>query len=78
LCASRSSALKAKGGGVKALTRHATAALLNASSSDVNAEAAFDTTAEVIAAYQAAFDSGDYELTKDAFEEADEEGCPLN
>jgi len=71
------SALKAKGGGVKALTRHATASLLNASNPDVNSTA-FPTTADVIAAFQAAFDSGDYEPTKDAFEEANEEGCPLN
>ena len=71
------SALKAKGGGVKALTRHATASLLNASSGDVNS-VAYPNPADVIAAFQAAYDSGDYELTKDAFEEANEEGCPLN
>ncbi len=71
------SALKAKGGGVKALTRHATAALLNVDSPDVNVTD-YSSTAEVIAAFQAAFDSGDYELTKDAFESANEEGCPLN
>ena len=71
------SALKAKGGGLNALSRHATAALLNAANADVNSTA-FPTEASVIAAFQAAFDSGDYELTKDAFEEANEEGCPLN
>lgn len=71
------SALKAKGGGVKALTRHATAALLNVANPDVNANA-LATEADVIAAFQTAFDSGDYEAQKDAFEELNEEGCPLN
>jgi hypothetical protein len=71
------SALKAKGGGVKALSRHATAALLNVANPDVNVND-YSSTADVIAAFQAAFDSGDYELTKDAFESANEEGCPLN
>jgi hypothetical protein len=71
------SALKAKGGGVKALTRHATGLLLNVAHPDVYV-AAYPTTASVIAAFQAAYDSGDYEPTKDAFEEANEEGCPLN
>jgi hypothetical protein len=70
-------ALRAGGGGIKALVRHATAALLNASSGDVNSTA-FPTAADVIAAFQAAFDSGDYEPAKDAFEAANEEGCPLN
>jgi hypothetical protein len=70
-------ALRAGGGGIKALVRHSTASLLNASSGDVNA-VAFTTTAEVIAAFQAAFDSGDFEPSKDAFEAANEEGCPLN
>ena len=70
-------ALRALGGGANALARHATASLLNASNPDVNAEASFDTTADVIAAFQAAFDSGDYEPTEDAFEENNEAGCPL-
>ena len=68
-------ALKLKGGGLNALVRHATAALLNASHPDVNSTF---TTAEVIAAVQAAVNGGDIEATKDAFEEANEEGCPLN
>ena len=71
------SALRAKGGGAKALARHATAALLNVANPDVHVTA-YSSTAEVIAAFQAAFDSGDYEPTKNAFEEANEEGCPLN
>lgn len=71
------SALKAKGGHLNALTRHATAALLNVASPDVHV-VDYSSDAEVIAAFQAAYDSGDYELTKDAFESANEEGCPLN
>lgn len=71
------SALKAKGGGVKALARHATASLLNVANGGVNVTA-YTTEAEVIAAFQAAFDSGDYELQKNAFEEVNEAGCPLN
>ena len=60
------------------LVRHATAVLLDASNPDVNADMAFDTTAEVIEAFQAVFDSGDYESTRDAFEASNENGCPLN
>jgi hypothetical protein len=71
------SALKLHGGGLNALTRHATAALLNASNPDVN-QTAYETPADVIAAFQAAYDSGDYETQKNLFEEANEEGCPLN
>lgn len=71
-------ALKAKGGGINALARHAAAALLNASSGDVNYADGLKTTAQVIAAFQAAFDSGDYETTKNIFEEGNETGCPLN
>ena len=36
------------------------------------------TTAEVIADTQAAVGSGDFEPTKNAFEESNEAGCPLN
>jgi hypothetical protein len=71
-------ALGTNGGGLSALLRHATAALLNASSPAVDPVSAFDTTTEVIAAFQAAFDSGDYETTKDAFAASNEHGCPLN
>src|SRR5688572_4312175 len=60
------------------MPRHAVAALLNASSPDVDPVPAFDTTAEVIAAFQAAFDSGDFSTTKDLFETSNESGCPLN
>jgi hypothetical protein len=70
-------ALKAGGGGLNALARHAVAALLNAANPDVN-QTAFPTPASVIAAFQAAFDSGNYEPTKNAFEAANEQGCPLN
>jgi hypothetical protein len=70
-------ALAMGGGGLKALGRHATAALLNASSGGV--DYAF-TTAEVISMYQAAFDGGGaaIEDTKNVFEAENEMGCPLN
>jgi hypothetical protein len=66
------------GGGLKALMRHAVAALLNASSLEVDPVPAFDTPAEVIEAFQAAYDSGAYSTTKDMFERSNETGCPLN
>lgn len=65
----------ATSGGVDALARHAVAALLNASSGGVDYPY---TTAEVIAAVQAAFATGSFEATKDSFEAANEAGCPLN
>jgi hypothetical protein len=71
-------AVWARGGGLNALMRHAVAALLNASNPDVNPVAAFNTPAEVIDAFQAAFDSGDYETTKNLFAASNEAGCPLN
>lgn len=67
-------ALGANGGGIYALERHATAALLN-STTTLNYGM---TTAGVIAAFQAAFDSGDYETQKNAFAARNESGCPLN
>jgi hypothetical protein len=70
--------LRARGGGLNALMRHTVAALLNASSPDVGPVAAFDTAAEVIDAFQAAFDSGDYETTKNMLAASNEAGCPLN
>lgn len=68
-------ALELRGGGLNALIRQSAAALLNAASSDI--EYAYN-VAQVVARFQAAFDSGDYELTKDAFESANQAGCPLN
>ena len=53
------------------------ASLLNVASGGVNVTS-FATEAAVIAAFQAAFDSGDYEAAKNIFEELNEEGCPLN
>lgn len=62
-----------KGGGLNALSRHAAAAYLNAISPVVS----FNLTAgEVVAAFQAAFDSGDYNTTKDLFEALNQQGCP--
>lgn len=68
-------ALKLGGGGLKALMRHATAALLNAS----NPKVTFPySVGDVIALFQKAFDSGNYEATKDTFEGLNQTGCPLN
>lgn len=71
-------AVRARGGGVFALTRHAAAAYLNAASSGV--DFAF-TTGEVILMFQEAFDSGNaatIENTKNILEAANEAGCPLD
>jgi hypothetical protein len=66
-------AVDLKGGQIKALSRHAAASYLNAIDGVVN----FDLTPEeVIAAFQEAFDSGDYNTTKNMFEELNELGCP--
>jgi hypothetical protein len=71
-------ALKQGGGGLKALMRHAVASLLNAANPDVNS-VDYPTTADVIAATQAAVNGGgDIEAQKDAFEANNESGCPLN
>jgi len=70
-------ALKAKGGGLDALRRHTVASLLNAVDPQVN-QVAYPTTADVIAAFQSAYASGDYETQKNLFEAANEAGCPLN
>ena len=68
-------ALKQGGGGEKALGRHAVAALLNSSNSDVSY--AF-TTAEVIAIVQDAYATGDFEGVKNLLNYENEQGCPLN
>jgi hypothetical protein len=69
-------ALNATGGGVNALARHAVAALLNASSPDVDSDF---TTAQVIALVQAALGpGGDIEGTKNLLAASNEAGCPLN
>ena len=68
-------ALKAKGGGEHALMRHATAAVLNAASPDVDYGY---TVEQIIAMVAAAFADQVYEPTKDAFEYENEIGCPLD
>jgi hypothetical protein len=68
-------AVWARGGGEKALARHAVAALLSASSPDV--DYAF-TVGEIMAMVQAAYDSGDFEYAKNQFEYQNELGCPLD
>lgn len=67
--------LKANGGGENALARHAVAALLNASSPDV--DYGFSAGA-VIALVQDAYATGDFETAKDLLEAENEAGCPLN
>jgi hypothetical protein len=66
--------VSAGGGGLRALGRHAVAALLNAQSGSVDFGM---TAAEVIAAFNAAYASGDFNTQKDAFEALNELGCPL-
>ena len=67
-------ALELGGGGLKALMRQATAALLNAQHPDINY---LYLTVDVIGRFQAAIDSEDYETTKDLFEAANEADCLL-
>jgi hypothetical protein len=67
-------ALEANGGGINALARHAVAALLNANSLGAYFAYTYD---QVIVEFQFAFDSGDYETTKNMFMEANESYCPL-
>lgn len=66
-------AVNLNGGHLNALSRHAAAAYLNALSPVVNYNL---TPAQVVAAFQAAFDSGDYNTTKNMFEALNESGCP--
>jgi len=54
---------------------HASAALLNASNPHVSSPYS---AGDVIALFQKAFDSGDYESTKDTFEGLNQTGCPLD
>ncbi len=67
--------LQAPGGDVNALARHAVAALLNASSSEV---AYPYTAAQVLDMVKAAVEGGDVSATKDLLAGANELGCPLN
>ena len=67
--------LRQGGGGIKALGRHTVAALLNATSTDVGYNEA---AASVIADFNAAYLSGEYEQTKDDFAGMNESFCPLN
>lgn len=66
-------ALGLGGGGLKALMRHAAAALLNSASVNYGL-----TTGQVITKFQAAYDSKDYETTKNLFDTLNNKGCPLN
>jgi hypothetical protein len=61
------------GGGLNALVRHAAAAYLN-SLNDVDY---LYHTADIVAMFQAALTSGDYETTKNLFVTQNELGCPF-
>ena len=67
-------ALGLGGGGAKALARHATAALLNASNPTVGYPY---TEAQVKQVVQAAYASGDFETGKNLLAGANEAGCQL-
>ena len=65
------------GGGMKALGRHAVAALLNTASANVDYDL---TTAQVIAAFNSAYASGNagtIEQQKNLFDILNNQGCPL-
>lgn len=70
--------LKARGGGLDALLRHASAAALNATHPELVPGPGVDTLAEVVVAFQTAYDTGDYEPAKNAFEATNSVGCPLD
>ncbi len=68
-------ALKARGGGMNALLREAVAALLNASHPHINYGMY---GSEVISRFATAVSQGDYEATKNTFEELNQNSCPIN
>jgi hypothetical protein len=61
------------GGGLKALGRHTVAALLSSGSVNYGM-----TPAQVIAAFNAAYASGNYDALHNQFAAMNERGCPLN
>jgi hypothetical protein len=67
--------VRATGGGANALARHAVAALLNAASAEV--EYTYS-VAQIIAAVQGAFATGNFESVKNDFEAANELGCTVD
>ncbi len=67
-------ALNRGGGGENALGRHAVAALLNSAHPGVSYDLS---TAQVIAAVQAAYGGGDFEGTKNTLAAFNEQGCPI-
>ena len=64
-----------RGGDLNALGRHTVAALLNATSGDVDYG---QSTADVIHAFNAVYPEGPFEPLKDDFASYNESGCPLN
>jgi hypothetical protein len=67
--------VQANGGGLNALGRHTVAALLNAASPEVEYGMTPD---QVIAAFNAAYASGNYEAQKNVFEGYNERGCTVD
>ena len=68
-------ALKAGGGGIKALGRHTVAALLNSASQDVDYPFSQQ---EIIDHYNDAINDDNFEDVKNMFEFQNEQECPLN
>ena len=68
-------ALNRQGGGENAFLRHATAALLNASKTDVIYS--FEVN-DVISMVQSAYSTGFFESNKNLFQDANENWCPLD
>jgi hypothetical protein len=60
---------------LNALGRHAVSALLNAASSSVDYDLS---VAQVIAQFNAAFASGNYETQKNIFAGFNEQSCPID
>ncbi len=68
-------ALAAQGGQVNALARHSVAGYLNAANGDVSYDLS---TAQIVSSVQMAIDNSDFQDTKDALVNFNEQGCPLN
>jgi hypothetical protein len=67
--------LELQGGGLDALGRHAVAALLSAASPEVDYAMS---VADVIAAFDATYASGDYETLKNRLDVLNNQTCPLD
>lgn len=67
--------LEQGGGGLIALGRHSVAGLLNSVSGEVDYQYS---ESQILNGLDNAWDSGNYTKIKNAFEDANEAGCPLN